>query len=696
MFYNEIPADHLRDKVDEILDSWRAGSTPNALAVLDELPQLKQHPSLAVDLAYEEYCLRSESGEAMNPKAFCQKFDGLRKPIARMLKVHRGMQSMSLGIKPVTSKSVEWPAIGTQWLDWKLTEEIGRGAFSRVFLAEEPALGNRKVVVKCSTSGPDEAFVLGKLDHPHVMPIHSVRHDEKRGLVAICMPYSGRATLAEVIAELGCSEDGELRPTVWPAKSDAKTTAPLDYTLEAARLIESVARGLHAAHQAKILHGDIKPSNIILSFAGEPRLVDFNLSDDVGDGRQRLGGTPPYMAPERLKMLVPGNNPAEAKEQTADFRSDVFSLGVVFYELLYGQTPFEFDVDDLQFTYDIDSMKGWKSLQNLASQVVPAEVTTIIERAIAFDPEERFASAQEFADALGQWIERKEAAKLRKAAAKTFRWMMVSVVGITCVLIAAIVGGAVWFAAIDDARPQQAAPYTAPEVPEHSEEHKKLELAIEDIAEKDWVSAAERLRLVSLKYPAPELSAWMGYCLAGMRNYDLARFRFLEAKPALDLSGSCWHNIGCCDARAGDTANAIQNFSKAIELNPQCQKAYEQRAMAKMRGAMTAQAAPPEGMLDDIETALSLSKNAPYTVFEAGRIYAFAAKHSAELHPTAENLIRRGLEAGIPRPSYEGLGSFDLGKLMPTPAPAPPPKRTTLDLFMVPPYDLREIAQKMP
>lgn len=693
MFYSEMPANQLREKVDQILDSWRAGSTPNALAVLDELPQLKQYPSLAVDLAYEEYCLRSESGEAMNPKAFCQQFDGLRKPIARMLKVHRGMQSVSLGLPAKPAKSVAWPPLGSQWLDWKLTEEIGRGAFSRVFLAEEPALGNRKVVVKCSTSGPDEAFVLGKLNHPNVMPIHSIRHDEKSGLVGICMPFAGRATLAEVIHELSCSEDGELRSTVWPAKPDSPQPSAPDYTTQAARLMESVARGLHAAHEAKVLHGDIKPSNIILSFTGEPRLVDFNLSDDVGDGRQRLGGTPPYMAPERLKMLVPGNFAAKPAPQAADFRSDVFSLGVVFYELLYGQTPFEFDVDDLQFTYDIDSMKGWKSLRNVDSQIVPAAVIGIIERAMAFDPKERFASAQEFADELAQWIEQQAAANRQKAARNSSGGLLASAAAIMVVMVAGIVGGALWFAAPNDVQNQN----PVPELPVYSEEHKTLELAIQNIADEKWLNAKERLEEVSKKHALPAFDAWNAYCLIGMRSYLSARTCLLQANPDSDLTGSAWHNIGVCEARSGMMTSAFESFDKALKLNPTCQKAYEQRAMAKMRNAMTANVPPPEGMLDDIESALSLNQGAPYTVFEAGRIYAFAAKHSPnEYQATAEKLIRRGLELGIPRQSYEGLGDFDLAKLSPTPPPPEAPKRRTIDLFMMPPYNLQEIVHNMP
>lgn len=704
MFHNDRTTHRLREQVDEILDRWRAGDRPDALAVLNEVPQLKEHHSLAVDLAYEEFCLREESGEALNPQEFCHKFGGLRRAVARMLSLHRVLHSTSLGLKP--PQTVAWPAVGEHWLDWQLTEEIGRGAFSRVFLAEEPALGHRKVVVKCSTSGPDEAFVLGKLDHPQVMPIHSIRHDESRGLVGICMPYGGRVTLAHIIDELGCCDSvADSKIKVWPAR-DA-IAGENDYTLEVAKLIEKVARGLHAAHSAEVLHGDIKPSNIILSFTGEPRLVDFNLADDVGRGQQRLGGTPPYMAPERLPLLVPGGprstspkSAASQKTPPADFRSDVFSLGVVFFELLYGQTPFEFDVDDLHITYDSETLTNWKSLCNLDARKVPSDISSIVERAIEIDPARRFGSAAEFADALAEYIERHSTAKHRKTLLGSMYWLLIVVLVIMPPI--AYLSSGFWYRSNSNAAPSSGSSSSKPddELPSiptvHSEAHIALETAIQEIAQGRYEDAGPRLRQIAKQYPSPEIYAWLGYCLIGVESYEAARVNLLQAEPDSDASGSTWHNIGLCETRTRRTSIADRSFDKALELSPYQKKSYEQRAIAKMRTAMTERRPPPDDMLDDIESALSLDRGEVHTIMEAARVYACAAKHDPTYIPRAEYFIRKGLEAGIAREGFAGLGDFDLQKLMPLITPTPAPKRKTIELFLPPPYDLQAVLQKIP
>jgi hypothetical protein len=91
-----------------------------------------------------------------------------------MLDVHGVMGSQAAKIDIET----QWPEAGTRWLDWDRVEPLGRGAFSRVFVAREPALGNREVVLKCSFAGPHEAFILGSLSHPNIVPVHTSRHDE--------------------------------------------------------------------------------------------------------------------------------------------------------------------------------------------------------------------------------------------------------------------------------------------------------------------------------------------------------------------------------------------------------------------------------------------------------------------------------------------------------------------------------------
>jgi serine/threonine protein kinase len=693
----------LRLQVDKILDRWRAGEKPCALAALTELPELWQHHSLAIDLAYEEYCLREESGEAIDPKQYCQQFSRLRHSLSRMLEVHGLMKSTATG--PASEKTIDWPTAGQPWLDWVLLEEIGRGAFSRVFIALEPSLGNRRVVIKCSTSGPGEAFLLGQCAHPNVMPIHSVRHDEVRGLVSICMPFVGQVTLAQVLDRIANTGPGAVTRDVFSPKYGVWPDSILqvgsakqpnsEYALEAARQVERVARGLEAAHALKILHGDIKPSNIILSFAGEPLLVDFNLSVAEQAPLQRLGGTPPYMAPERLRLLslqalAPKSSehePAE-KESGPDLRSDVFSLGVVLYELLFGETPFEFKVEGLTATYERKSSGRLTERLDVSGQLVPADLVVMIERAIAVDPEQRFSSATALANSLADFI-RKHTPNTTRRPRMWFVALIMLVLAPACAIPLAALG-------LYGNRPseRQASPTTPP----RSKAYQTLQLAIQDLEEKDYLFAAERLQNVHKEHPRPEFAAWIGYCFAQRQDITAADFYFHKAEPVNDHSGIVWHNIACCSLLNKLTPETIEYFDRALDQNRYLGASYQQRAVAKTRIAMRGKIPPLPGTFDDIEAAISLGASDPYFMFEAARSLAYGAGYEPPLGTHCERYIRLAMERGVPPELFKGstFKRFNIGDLRPSNLPAPASKPDDLGIFLRPPFDLKRILSELP
>ena len=183
---------------DEVLEEartrWDRGETPDAGMLLGDHPELDGRKSLVIELAYEEYFRRVDAGDTVDVDSFCRRFPACRLSLQRRIEVHEFLQD-----GPVWLSDISWPRPGDEFLRFGLLEELGRGAASRVFLAEERDLSNRLVVVKVSTHGYREAQILSRLEHPNIVPVYSVDEDEERDLVSICMPFVSRWTLLDLL-----------------------------------------------------------------------------------------------------------------------------------------------------------------------------------------------------------------------------------------------------------------------------------------------------------------------------------------------------------------------------------------------------------------------------------------------------------------------------------------------------------------
>jgi hypothetical protein len=258
---------------------------------------------------------------------------------------------------------------------YHVLEKLGEGGMAAVYRAFDTRLDREvalKVIQPLRQESPEflkrferEAKALAQLVHPNIVSIHD--YGEHEGTPYLVMEYTPGGTLKQRLGQ----------PMPWP---------------QACRLLAPIARALHYAHQQKIVHRDVKPSNILISASGDPKLSDFGIAkilemektwDLTGTG---VGiGTPEYMAPE------------QGMGKPVDHRADIYALGIVFFELLTGRTPFQADTPLAVLLKQVnDPLPRPREF----ARDLPREVEQAIFKALAKDPANRFQSMGDFAEAL--------------------------------------------------------------------------------------------------------------------------------------------------------------------------------------------------------------------------------------------------------------------------------------------------------
>src|SRR5215469_11164342 len=314
------------------------------------------------------------------------------------------------------------PETGDEVFHFRLRQELGRGAFARVFLAEQGDLAGRRVVVKCSTTEGTEPQTLAQLQHTNIVPIYSVHEDAGAGVRAVCMPYFGGASLSAVLQRLRGERPPSTATDFLRALAEASGSAGgacpaaiphpppyagWTYVRTAAWIVARLAEALQHAHARGVLHRDVKPSNVLIDRDGQPLLLDFNLARDLNTepARATVGGTVAYMAPEHLRALA-ARDLALARQ--VDRRADVYSLGMVLFEMLAGESPFDQSASYAPLPALIEAMavergRGVPSLRKKRPDV-PWGLESIARKCLMPDPERRYQRAEELAEDLRRFL----------------------------------------------------------------------------------------------------------------------------------------------------------------------------------------------------------------------------------------------------------------------------------------------------
>ncbi|MDH3216399.1 MAG: serine/threonine protein kinase, partial [Candidatus Krumholzibacteria bacterium] len=302
--------------------------------------------------------------------------------------------------------------IGQAISHYKILEKLGEGGMGVVYKAEDTKL-KRIVALKFLpqeiTRDQDakkrfvhEAQAASALQHNNICTIHEIE-ETPDGQMFICMDYYDGETLRDKIKR-----------------------GPLPLA-EAIDIANNIAAGLAKAHDAGMVHRDVKPANLVVTSDGVVKVVDFGLAKLAGATRvTKTGttvGTVAYMSPE------------QARGEEVDHRSDIFSLGAVFYELLTGELPFKGD-HEAAVLYGIANNDP-PTLDTYRNDL-PAGLQRVIDKALAKDVEHRYPSALEFNDDIGEFREQTgaRAGAHSRAGRRRPRWIapLVAVVVIAIAL----------------------------------------------------------------------------------------------------------------------------------------------------------------------------------------------------------------------------------------------------------------------
>jgi WD40 repeat protein/serine/threonine protein kinase len=380
----------------------------------------------------EEFTNRLQAGEAVDVDAFVRAHPQYAEPLRRLLPplqvlADLGVSAVSFpasGVRAARPADLELGVLG----DFRIVREVGRGGMGVVYEAVQVSL-NRRVALKVLPFASaldakqlqrfqNEAQAAAQLHHTNIVPVYAVGCE--RGVHFYAMQFVEGQSLAALIADLQAgpgpgraagdpqatgpyapgtpvpdapAAEGTPRPAARPTERSAADPA---FLRTAVTLGIQAALALDYAHELGVIHRDVKPANLLVDGRGHLWVADFGLAQVQGDARLTLTGdllgTLRYMSPEQ----------ALAKRVQLDHRTDVYSLGVTLYELLTLRPAFRGrDRQEVLRQIAFEEPRPPRQL----NRAIPWELETVVLKATAKNPAERYATAREFADDLRRFLD---------------------------------------------------------------------------------------------------------------------------------------------------------------------------------------------------------------------------------------------------------------------------------------------------